>query len=79
MVEWTASVVVIASCADLAATLPEEPAGALTATAPASGMPVIPENAPVGPNLAVVVRAGHFAWGCADTAAPTPGGTMTCP
>lgn len=73
--EWTASVVAVATCADLAPTLPEEPSGALTATSPAASAPLV-EDAPVGPNLAVVVRAGHFAWGCTNTSALTAGATM---
>ncbi|MFT3770911.1 MAG: hypothetical protein QM820_36290 [Minicystis sp.] len=72
--QWTASAVAGTSCAALVGTLPEEPAGALTATAPAGEQPVI-DNAPVGPSLAVVVRAGHFAWGCTDTKGLTPGST----
>ncbi|APR78332.1 Hypothetical protein A7982_03679 [Minicystis rosea] len=76
--EWTASVVAGPTCNDLATTLPEEPPGALGATAPAGAVPII-KNAPVGPNLAVVIRAGHFAWGCANTTALTPGGTVTVP
>jgi hypothetical protein len=64
--QWTASVAAATRCKDLTATLPAEPAGALTATAPGPSEPLI-ANVPAGPNLAVVVRAGHFAWGCADS------------
>ncbi len=63
--EWTANVVASATCASLAGSLPEDPAGAVSATAPVGSDPVL-GNLPVGPNLAVVVRAGHFAWGCTD-------------
>jgi hypothetical protein len=73
---WTASVAAGTTCAELSKTLPAEPGGALTATAPAGGEPVV-DNAPVGPALAVLVRAGHFAWGCADTMATAPGETST--
>lgn len=72
---WTASVVAGSTCADLAMTLPAEPPGALGATAPQGGAPVV-DHAPVGANLAVVLRAGHFAWGCADSAGPTAGATL---
>jgi hypothetical protein len=71
---WTASVVARSTCMDLT-TLPAEAPGALVAAAPAGTLPVV-DNAPVGPNLAVAVRAGHFAWGCADSAGPTAGGTV---
>lgn len=63
--EWTASVVARTTCAALASTLPGEAAGALIATAPGDSEPVI-ENAPVGPSLAVALRAGYAAWGCAN-------------
>lgn len=71
---WTASVVARSLCSDLATALPQEPPGALSATAAKGGQPVV-DNAPVGPNLAVIVRADHFAWGCADSAGPMAGGT----
>lgn len=73
---WIAGVAALADCADLAATLPEEPPGALVTSA-AAGAPLIVDNAPVGPNLAVIARAGHYAWGCANTTALTPGDTLT--
>ncbi len=63
---WTASVAARTTCADLAATLPGEPKGALVAKAAFGAAPLV-QNAPVGPNLAVAVRAGHYGWGCADT------------
>jgi len=64
---WTASVVAGATCASLAGSLPEDPAGSVGGTAPLGTEPVV-SDLPVGPNLAVVLRAGHFAWGCTDTA-----------
>lgn len=63
--EWSAAAVAKRTCAEIAADLPNEPAGALTATSPGEGAPEI-ELAPVGPNLAVTLRAGYYAWGCAD-------------
>ena len=33
-------------------------------------------DAPVGPNLAVAVRAGHYGWGCADTTDLKADGTL---
>jgi hypothetical protein len=63
--EWVAKVVSGTSCAALGATLPEDPPGALTAVA-SPGDPLVIEVAPVGPNLAVVVRGGHYMWGCSD-------------
>src|SRR5262249_34936452 len=62
---WTASVVARAKCADIAPKLPTEPPGALVGTAGAAGYPII-KGAPVGPNLAVTLRAGHYMWGCSD-------------
>ena len=73
--EWTASVAALVTCKELAATLPTDPPGALGATA-ALGSALVVEDAPVGPSLAVVARAGHFAWGCADTTALMPGATV---
>lgn len=62
---WTANVVAGVTCASLAGSLPEDPAGAVSATAAYGSNPVV-DNLPVGPNLAVELRAGHFAWGCTD-------------
>jgi hypothetical protein len=73
--EWTVSVVANTSCNDVLPKLPDEPPGALTVTAPAGGTAVV-DKAPVGADLAVVARAGHFAWGCSDTKALTPGDTL---
>ena len=72
---WTASVAARTTCADLAKILPGEPVGALIAKAP-FGMAPLVLNAPVGPNLAVMVRAGHYAWGCADTTDLAADGTL---
>jgi len=65
--EWTASVKAGTTCAAIAARLPEEPEGALVATAPADepgGVEIT--SAPVGPNLAVAIRAGRAMWGCVN-------------
>lgn len=66
--EWIASAVAGATCADLASGLPGEAKGALVAISPAQENPII-QSVPVGPKLAVAIRAGHFAWGCADSQA----------
>lgn len=63
---WSASVVARTTCEKIGAILPSEPEGALVASAD-FGTPPEVLHAPVGPNLAVAVRAGHYAWGCADT------------
>ena len=68
---WTAGVVAGASCAAIASTLPGEAAGAIIATAPGDADPIV-GDAPVGPNLAVTLRAGHYLWGCADTSSLAP-------
>jgi hypothetical protein len=62
---WEARVVSGTSCEALAGTFPEDPEGALAASAAADESPVI-ELAPVGPNLSVFLRAGHYMWGCTD-------------
>lgn len=62
---WTALAAAGTTCGALAATLPSDPDGALTTSA-AMGATLLLEDVPVGPSLAVVVRAGRFAWGCAD-------------
>jgi hypothetical protein len=69
---WTASVVARTTCSALAASLPAEPPGAIVATADGSDAPLV-KGAPVGPNLAVVLRAGHYAWGCTDEASLAAG------
>jgi hypothetical protein len=46
--------------------------------AAAGSEPVI-DNVPVGPSLAVAVRAGHYAWGCTDTTMLTPGAMLEVP
>ncbi len=64
---WIGSVVAGTNCEALGPTLPTDPEGALPAVA-ATGKPLIVPAAPVGPNLAIAVRAGHYMWGCADEA-----------
>ncbi len=72
---WMASVAARTTCADLAAIFPGEPEGALVAKAPFGAAPLV-LDAPVGPNLAVAVRAGHYGWGCADTTDLKADGTL---
>jgi hypothetical protein len=73
--KWTASVVARTTCAHLGAILPGEPQGALVAKAPFGEAPQV-HHVPVGPNLAIAVRAGHYAWGCADTTNLRADGTL---
>jgi hypothetical protein len=63
---WAGAVVAHTTCAELGSLAPGDLEGALEASAPASSTPLVIENAPVGPTLAVVVRAGHYVWGCKD-------------
>jgi hypothetical protein len=63
---WDGAVVAHTTCAELGSLPPGELEGALEASAPPASTPLIIDNAPVGPTLAVVVRAGHFVWGCKD-------------
>jgi hypothetical protein len=76
---WDASVST-GTCAELKlqGILPNDPANSITASAPYLKDPLV-KDAPVGPNLAVVVRAGHFAWGCSDTTMLTAGATLSVP
>lgn len=64
---WEARVVSGRTCEALADSFPTDPPGALKGTAARIAHVVIPV-APVGPNLAVFVRGGHFMWGCSDVA-----------
>jgi hypothetical protein len=73
--DWTASIVTRATCADVSPLLPNEVNGAI----PGHGFvgdPLIVEKVPVGPTLAVTVRAGEFAWGCTDAHDLVVGQTM---
>lgn len=63
--QWQASVVTGKSCESLAPSFPQDPEGALTAAAK-PGKKLHVEDVPVGPNLAVFVRAGHYMWGCSN-------------
>lgn len=65
---WAASVTAGTTCAEIAATLPDDPDGSLVASAPVDEQAVEVDSAPVGPNLAVAIRAGRAMWGCADVA-----------
>ncbi|MSP24266.1 MAG: hypothetical protein EXR75_03690 [Myxococcales bacterium] len=73
--DWVALAVPGTSCAALEALLPADPEGAITVSAPA-GAKLVLTDAPVGPALAVVARAGHFAFGCVD-AGPVVAGMTT--
>lgn len=64
-VEWVASVVTGSSCDALKPTFPNDPEGPEPVTAD-EDEPIVIEDVPVGPNLAVFVRGGHYMWGCAD-------------
>jgi hypothetical protein len=72
--QWIASVIIGTTCDSLAGQLPGDVKGALIATAPLMQDPII-QSVPVGPKLAITVRAGHFAWGCADAHNITAGVT----
>jgi hypothetical protein len=73
---WFASVRDGVRCDDLSGTPP--PDGALSASAPRDGFPEI-GDVPVGPVLAVIVRAGHFAAGCATLQEIAEGQVKTVP
>jgi hypothetical protein len=72
--DWTANVLVGSDCATVLAGFPDDPAGALRSTAPVDADPVV-ESVPIGPKLAVAVRAGKLVAGCVTTtlSATSPG------
>jgi hypothetical protein len=69
---WTASVLVDAKCVDVLANFPDDPEGALRATAPVGADPVV-ESVPVGAKLAVAIRSGALVAGCVETSLAAPG------
>jgi len=71
---WVASVMAGTTCDALASVLPGEPEGSLVAVSSGAESPLI-QSVPVGPTLAVAVRAGHYAWGCNDTTGIAAGTT----
>lgn len=75
---WTASASPYTKCATLALEPPQEPPGAITATAAAGADPLI-LDVPLGTDLAVAVRAGHFLWGCTDIGGLTAGSPLAVP
>ncbi|MEM9691984.1 MAG: hypothetical protein AAGA56_05540 [Myxococcota bacterium] len=68
---WEAGVLAGKTCEELSATLPASPPGGLTATSDADFNPVI-ALAPVGPSLAVYVRAGRYLLGCTNETRLSP-------
>ena len=76
--QWTASVVVGASCADVIAAYPKDPEGALMGEAPPDGEPTV-ESVPVGPSLAIAVRSSALMWGCTEKTLSEPKGTLEVP
>jgi hypothetical protein len=62
---WVASAVTGTNCEAIAALLPEDLKAPQNATAPAGKEPLL-ESVPVGPNVAIVLRAGYYIWGCTD-------------
>ncbi len=63
---WQGGMVAGTTCDALAEVLPNDPEGNLSFTG-APGETLEIDTAPVGPNLAVYVRAGHYMWGCTNT------------
>lgn len=63
---WVANAVAGTTCEAIADTLPEGPAETAPPTTAEPGEPLLIEDVPVGPNLAVFVRSGHYMWGCTD-------------
>jgi len=73
---WTVSVLPRSTCEDVAPLLPEKAPADIVLSADV-GTPLVVEKAPVGPTLAVSVRAGHYAWGCATASGLIAGTTET--
>jgi hypothetical protein len=63
--EWVASVMTGTNCKAITSLLPDMLEAPQNATAPLGEEPVI-DLVPVGPNIAVVVGAGRYIWGCTD-------------
>lgn len=62
---WVASAFTGTNCEAIAALLPEDFKAPQNATAPVGKEPLL-ESVPVGPNVAIVLRAGYYIWGCTD-------------
>lgn len=73
---WVASALTHASCSDIAGLLPGDLNGALVSES--ADAPLI-DGIPVGPILAIALRSGHFAWGCADVTHSSPNETIDVP
>jgi hypothetical protein len=73
--KWTVSVASGTNCSAVAELWPEEPAGAF-GTSGSGDKGLVVSGLPVGPNLTVVVRAGHYLWGCADESKLTANATL---
>ncbi|MRG93546.1 hypothetical protein [Polyangium spumosum] len=71
---WTVSVLPRSTCEAVAPLLPDDAPADIVMSAPASE-PLFVEKAPVGPTLAVSVRAGRYAWGCATASGLIAGTT----
>ncbi len=70
---WSADILVGGSCEDILAGYPQNPVGALhVESSTLSGLSI--ESVPVGPELAVAVRSGSLAAGCANFSAKHPEG-----
>ncbi|MDI3288422.1 hypothetical protein [Polyangium sp. 15x6] len=74
--EWTVSLLPRSTCEAVAPLLPENAPAEFVGSAPVD-TPLLVEKAPVGPTIAVSVRAGHYAWGCATASGLIAGTTQT--
>ena len=64
--KWIASYRSGTTCEELEDTYPEEPEPFTVQAKPGEALDF--DTVPVGPNLAVTVRSGHYAWGCSNAA-----------
>ncbi|MEM1029150.1 MAG: hypothetical protein AAGN82_02320 [Myxococcota bacterium] len=64
---WRGGMIAGTTCDALADRLPNDPEGSIALSEGDGGTPLTVETAPVGPNLAIYVRSGHYMWGCSDT------------
>ncbi|HEY4117602.1 MAG TPA: hypothetical protein VGM56_07095, partial [Byssovorax sp.] len=72
---WTASAAAGTTCAAITGDAPDDAPGGIVVTT-SVGDPIEIHDVPVGPSVAVTLRAEHYAWGCADVADLVPHQTV---
>ena len=72
---WTASAAAGTTCAAITGDAPNDAPGGIVVTT-SVGDPIEIHDVPVGPSVAVTLRAEHYAWGCADVSDLVPHQTV---